>query len=294
MTTAQRESAATRPLDGTGLAREICAEATTTAAELSSAGITPQLAVVVATDDESSSWYVRSIAKTAARAGISCSVVDLGAECAPALIRAALESLSADESVHGIILQTPLPAGVRFEEQASAIAPAKDVDGANPLSLGRLTAGSPAFAPATATAVLELLDHHEVALAGRRCVVVGRSNVVGKPAAALLLQRDATVTICHRHTEDLARFTTAADVVVVAVGRPGLIGAEHVRDRAIVIDVGTNPTPEGGLVGDVDEAAVSGRVAGLSPVPGGVGPVTTALLLRNTVQAAASSARRTT
>lgn len=286
MTTAQRESA-TRDLDGTGLARAIRAEVAATAAALSQRGTTPKLAVVVATDDESSAWYVRSIAKTAAKANIDCEVVDLGADSSPARVRAALDSLSADDSVHGIILQTPLPAGAHFEELASAIAPDKDVDGANPVSLGRLTAGSRAFAPATAAAVLELLDHHEIPLAGRGCVVVGRSNVVGKPAAQLLLRRDATVTICHRHTADLARFTRDADVLVVAVGRPGLIGAAHVGERSIVIDVGTNPTDGGGLVGDVDEPAVAGRVAGLTPVPGGVGPVTTALLLRHTAAAAA-------
>ncbi|WP_037360633.1 bifunctional 5,10-methylenetetrahydrofolate dehydrogenase/5,10-methenyltetrahydrofolate cyclohydrolase [Amycolatopsis orientalis] len=277
----------TAVLSGTELARNLRAEVTAAAAELTGAGTSARLAVVVATDDESSAWYVRSIAGAARKTGIDCEVVDLGPQAKPGQIRAALAALSEDPAVHGIMLQTPLPDGAHFEDLASAIAPEKDVDGANPLSLGRLSAGLPAFAPATAAAVLALLDHYDVPLAGRTTVVVGRSNVVGKPAAQLLLRRDATVVVCHRHTKDLAALTRPADVLVVAVGRPGLIKAEHVGPDAIVVDVGTNPTADGGLVGDVDERAVSGRAGGLTPVPGGVGPVTTALLLRQTIQSAA-------
>lgn len=287
--TAPRTTEAIRELGGTGLAREIRARAAANAAELAETGITPGLAVVVATDDESSAWYVRSIARAAGKAGIDCRTVDLGPGAEPERIRAALEKLSADESVHGIILQTPLPADAHFEELASAIDPRKDVDGANPVSLGNLAAGLPAHPPATAAAVLELLDHHDIELAGRNCVVVGRSNVVGKPVAQLLLQRDATVTVCHRHTPELTAFTPDADVLVVAVGKPGLINDKHVRDGSVVVDVGTNPTADGGLVGDVEPSV---RVAGLTPVPGGVGPVTTALLLQHTVRSAIRTARR--
>ncbi|GHF19356.1 bifunctional protein FolD [Amycolatopsis deserti] len=276
----------TAVLSGTELGRLIRDGVSADAAALSERGVHPRLAVVVATDDESSAWYVRSIAKTAARSGVQCDVVDLGAGATPAGITAELERLSADPAVHGIILQTPLPGGARLEELATAIDPGKDVDGANPVSLGRLAAGLPAHPPATAAAVLALLDHYEVPLAGRRAVVVGRSTVVGKPAAQLLLARDATVTICHRHTEDLAAATREADVLVVAVGRAGLITAEHVAPHAVVVDVGTNPTPDGGLAGDADARSLSGRVAALTPVPGGVGPVTTALLLRHTITAA--------
>jgi methylenetetrahydrofolate dehydrogenase (NADP+)/methenyltetrahydrofolate cyclohydrolase len=215
-----------------------------------------------------------------------CEIVDLGAEAEPALIRDRLASLSADDTVHGIILQTPLPQGARLEDLAGAIAFEKDVDGANPLSLGRLTAGLPAFAPATAAAVMRLLDDHGVALSGRRVVVVGRSLVVGKPVAMLLLARDATVTVCHSRTVDLPARTAEADVLVAAVGRPRMLGAGHVRPGAVVIDVGTTPDESGALVGDVDTAAVIGRAGAVTPVPGGVGPVTTALLLLNTVTAA--------
>jgi len=203
-------------------------------------------------------------------------------------IRVALIALSENPLINGIVLQTPLPGGARLADLAGDVDPAKDVDGANPVSLGRLMTGLPAFAPATAEAVLALLDHFEVALSGRRAVVVGRSAVVGKPVAQLLLARDATVTVCHSRTVDLATVTSTAEVLVVAAGRAGLIGPSHVAAGAVVVDVGTNATADGGLAGDVDPAVA--EVAGaLSPVPGGVGPVTTALLLRHVVSAASSS-----
>jgi methylenetetrahydrofolate dehydrogenase (NADP+) / methenyltetrahydrofolate cyclohydrolase len=277
----------TASLGGRELAARLRASTTETAAALTAAGTPPRLAIVVATADESSAWYVRSIAKAAAAVGIVCDVVDLGATATAQEIRTALRRLGEDDAVHGIILQTPLPTGVDAADLASTIAPAKDVDGANPASLGRLVAGLPAFPPATAEAVLALLDQHGVELAGRHAVVVGRSTVVGKPAAHLLLDRNATVTICHSRTSDLAAISRQADVLVAAVGRPGLITPEHIAPGTVVIDVGTNPTADGGLVGDVDPA-VAEKAAGLTPVPGGVGPVTTALLLQHTVRAAAS------
>jgi methylenetetrahydrofolate dehydrogenase (NADP+)/methenyltetrahydrofolate cyclohydrolase len=271
-----------RKLTGRELAQAI---RTRTAAEVA-AGPQPRLAVVVATDDEAGLWYVRSIAKAADGVGIAADVVDLGPSARPEQIRETLVRLSGDAGVHGLMLQTPLPPGASAQELAAAIDPRKDVDGANPLSLGRLAAGLPAFAPATAAAVLALLDHHGVALEGRRAVVVGRSTVVGKPLAHLLLDRNATVTVCHSRTRDLASVTSGAEVLVAAAGRAGLIGAEHVAPGAVVIDVGTNPTEDGGLTGDVDFDAVADKAGALTPVPGGVGPVTTALLLRHTARAA--------
>ncbi|MGH3912311.1 MAG: bifunctional 5,10-methylenetetrahydrofolate dehydrogenase/5,10-methenyltetrahydrofolate cyclohydrolase [Pseudonocardiaceae bacterium] len=280
-------------LAGKELAGSIRAEAAARTAELAAAGTTPKLAVVVATADESSAWYVRSIARTAEKLGMACDVVDLVAEvgaevgaAAAETIRATLTRLGADDTVHGILLQTPLPAGTALADLSAAIPPGKDVDGANPLSLGRLVAGLEAFAPATAEAVIAILDHYQVELSGRHAVVIGRSTVVGKPVAALLLDRDATVTVCHSRTAELAAVTSAADVLVAAVGRAGLVGAQHVKRGAIVVDVGTNPTDDGGLVGDVDAASVTDHAAALTPVPGGIGPVTTALLLQHTIQAA--------
>ena len=252
---------------------------------MAEAGRPPRLTVVTATDDESSAWYVRSIASATAKAGIGCEVEDLGPAATAAAIGAQLAALSADPTVHGIILTTPLPGGARLAELAVSIDPGKDVDGANPVSLGRLMTGLPCFAPATAEAVLAVLDHHQVELEGRHVVVVGRSAVVGKPVAHLLLDRNATVTICHSRTRDLAAVTRQADVLVVAVGRTGLIGPDHVAPGTTVIDVGTNATADGGLAGDVDPRVA--EVAGaLTPVPGGVGPVTTALLLRHVTDAA--------
>jgi methylenetetrahydrofolate dehydrogenase (NADP+) / methenyltetrahydrofolate cyclohydrolase len=276
-------------LAGRELAAAIRAETTERAAALAAAGTPPRLAIVVATADESSAWYVRSIAKAAEQAGITADVRDLGADATAGALGEELASLSADAAVHGIILQTPLPAAAAGSDLASLIDPAKDVDGANPASLGRLAAGLPAFAPATAEAVLAILDHYKVELAGRYAAVVGRSTVVGKPAALLLLGRNATVTICHSRTPDLPAVTSSADIVVAAVGRAGLITADYVRPGAVVVDVGTNPTPDGGLAGDVDAASVAGRAGALTPVPGGVGPVTTALLLSHTVQAASAA-----
>lgn len=278
----------TRTLTGSDLAAQIRADVSATAAALEASGVTPHLAVVLATADEATAAYVRSIARAAQRCGLRCSVVDLGPQATPVRIRAELDALSTDPAVHGIILQTPLPPTADFDTLASAIEPGKDIDGANPLSLGRLAARLPAFAPATAEAVMVLLDHYAVPLSGADAVVVGRSTVVGKPVALLLTNRDATVTVCHRHTKDLAAHTRPADVLVVAAGQAGLITAEHIGAETVVIDVGTNVGADGGLVGDVDASAVVGRAAGLSPVPGGVGPVTTALLLQHTV----ASARR--
>jgi methylenetetrahydrofolate dehydrogenase (NADP+) / methenyltetrahydrofolate cyclohydrolase len=278
-------------LSGRELAADIRAGTAAAAAGLTAAGRPPRLTVVVATDDEATAWYVRSIASAAGKAGIGCEVEDLGPQATADGIEAQLTALSQDPTVDGVILQTPLPGGSRLAELAAAIDPAKDVDGANPVSLGRLMTGLPAFAPATAEAVLRLLDHHRVPLEGRRAVVVGRSAVVGKPVAHLLLDRNATVTICHSRTRDLAAVTAQAEVLVVAAGHIGMIGPEHVAPGATVIDVGTNATADGGLAGDVDPKVA--EVAGaLTPVPGGVGPVTTALLLRHVTDAAASQRAR--
>ncbi|MCC3770902.1 bifunctional 5,10-methylenetetrahydrofolate dehydrogenase/5,10-methenyltetrahydrofolate cyclohydrolase [Streptomyces sp. UNOC14_S4] len=274
-----------KPLSGKELAAAIRADVTTRAARLTDASTPPRLTVVTATKDESSAWYVSSIAKAATKVGITCAVLDCGPDASADALRETLRSLSADPAVHGIIMQTPLPQGIRLDDVAGSIDIAKDIDGANPASLGHLAVGHPVFAPATAEAVIELLDHHGIPLSGAHVTVVGRSAVVGKPLAHLLLNRDATVTVCHSRTRDLSAVTERADALVAAVGRAGLITADHVGKEAVVIDVGTNVTQDGGLVGDVAPGAVE-RASALTPVPGGVGPVTTALLLRHTVQAA--------
>jgi methylenetetrahydrofolate dehydrogenase (NADP+)/methenyltetrahydrofolate cyclohydrolase len=274
-----------RLIDGRAIAATVSDEVATAAAALREGGVVPTLAVVVPTADEATAWYVRSIQRAAAKVGVDCRVDQLDSPTAADITRR-LDALSADPGVHGIICQTPLPDGVRLDEVGGHIAPRKDVDGANPTSLGRLATGLPTFAPATAAAVLEILRREEVPLLGTRTVVVGRSTVVGKPVALLLLAEHATVTVCHSRTVDLPGVCADADVLVAAVGRTHLIGADYVKKGAVIVDVGTNPTPDGGLAGDVDPDAVADRAGALTPVPGGVGPVTTMLLLRHTVDAA--------
>lgn len=273
-------------LSGKSLAGLIKQRAQDEARALENDGLHPTLAVVVATDDESTHWYVRSIERAAERAGVGCRIIDLGHDATEQALASVLGNLSSEPSVNGIILQTPLPRGVRIDELVGLIAPEKDIDGANPLSLGRLAVGQPAFAPATARAVVEILDHYDIPVAGRNVVVVGRSAVVGKPLALLLLERDAAITVCHSKSGPLETYTRAADIVVVAAGRTGLLTGGHVSAKAVVIDVGTNVLADGSLVGDVDETSVRGVAAALTPVPGGVGSVTTALLLLHTAEAA--------
>jgi len=278
-------------LSGRNLAKLIQQKAHDEARNLETDGQRPTLAVVVATDDGSTHWYVRSIERAAESAGINCRIVDLGHDATGQVLASVLKDLSAEPSVNGIILQTPLPPGVDADALVGHIAPEKDIDGANPLSLGRLAVGQPSFAPATARAVTEILDHFDIPVAGRNVVVIGRSAVVGKPLSLLLLERDATVTVCHSRSGALEKYTKTADVVVVAAGRTGLLNGSHISSGAVVIDVGTNVLSDGSLVGDVDEASVRGIAGALTPVPGGVGSVTTSLLLLHTTEAAREQSR---
>lgn len=275
-------------VDGRAFAGELRGEVSRRVSALRARGLTPTLAVVAATDDESSARYVRSVTRTAAGLGIEVRTSELrGADATVDRIRTALVRASAQPAVHGVLCQTPLPGGLGLADVAAAIAPEVDIDGANPLSLGLLASGSTAaFPPATAAAVLAILRRHGVPLAGRRAVVIGRSTVVGKPAALMLLAEHATVTVCHSRTADLAAVAREADVLVAAAGRPRLVTADCVKPGAFVVDVGTTPTPEGGLAGDVDTAAVEPIAAAVTPVPGGVGPVTTMLLMTHLVTAA--------
>ncbi|MCG8919310.1 bifunctional 5,10-methylenetetrahydrofolate dehydrogenase/5,10-methenyltetrahydrofolate cyclohydrolase [Actinokineospora sp. PR83] len=272
-------------LSGKALATAIRADVAERAAKLTASGVTPALAIVVATDDDGTLWYVRSIVKAAEKVGVRAVIHTVDDPTADA-IAATLTELAADDDTHGIILQTPLPEGVSLTDLAHLIPAAKDIDGASPVSAGNLVIGTPAFAPATAEACLELLAHHGVPLSGKRAVVIGRSAVVGKPVAQLLLRADATVTVTHSRTVDLPAVARTAEVLVVAIGRADFVTVEHVSPGAVVIDVGTNTAADGSLVGDVEAASVDGVAGGLSPVPGGVGPVTTALLLRHAVAAA--------
>ena len=278
-------------LDGRKVAGDLRGRTAESAYALRGHGVDPTLALVTATDDEATAWYVGSLQKAAAKVGVATRLVDLGPDATEAELAAELAGVAADATVHGVILQTPLPAGVDPGSLAAAIPLEKDVDGANPASAGRVMAGRSAFAPATASAVLELLQAYGVPLTGANAVVIGRSMVVGKPVAHLLLAEHATVTICHSRTRDLPSVARRADVLVAAIGRPRFLGDEYVKPGAVVVDVGTTPDSNGVLVGDVDAGKVDPVAGALSPVPGGVGPVTTALLLRNTVAAATMLSR---
>jgi methylenetetrahydrofolate dehydrogenase (NADP+)/methenyltetrahydrofolate cyclohydrolase len=280
-----------RLVEGRSLAAEIRRTIGQEAGRLRAEGAPPALAALIATDDPATAWYHDAIARATADVGIDFRTVRVEPADARGVIDR-LDELSADSQIHGIICLTPLPPGLTLARAGERIAPRKDVDGANPTSLGRLAVGLPAFAPATAQAVMELLPAARARLVGADAVVVGRSDVVGKPAALMLLREHATVTICHSRTENLASITSRADVLVAAAGRPGLIGAEHVKPGAVVIDVGTNAAEDGSIVGDVDFDAVAGIAGAITPVPGGVGPVTTAVLLRNVVAATAIARRR--
>jgi methylenetetrahydrofolate dehydrogenase (NADP+)/methenyltetrahydrofolate cyclohydrolase len=273
-------------LDGRQLAAEIEARLhATIAARQSSIGRPPGLAVLRVGDDPASGVYVANKEKACARVGITSLGEHLSAGAGPAAVLAAVQRLNADPSCDGILLQLPLPAGLEEGPLLAAIDPEKDADGLHTLNLGRLLKGEPGPRSCTPAGVMALLARHGVALAGRRAVVVGRSILVGKPMALMLQAADATVSVAHSRTADLAGLCRQADVLVVAAGRAGIIGAEHVRPGAVVVDVGIHRRPEGGLCGDVRSAEVEPIAAALTPVPGGVGPMTVTMLLVNTVVA---------
>jgi methylenetetrahydrofolate dehydrogenase (NADP+) / methenyltetrahydrofolate cyclohydrolase len=276
-----------RILDGRALAAELREEIAARADRLHARGIAPRLVVVIVGEDPASHAYVRSLEKVGAKVGVDVAVDALPAGASEETLRVRLHELAEDRLVHGVILQQPLPAHLAIRRVAEAIPPHKDVDGANPTNLGRLAfASGTEFVPATPQACMLLLERSKFwPLTGARTCVVGRSNVVGLPVSLLLMACDATVTVTHKETIDLPRYTRDADVLVVATGVPGLIRAEMVAPGATVIDVGTTFV-DGKLVGDVafDEvAAIAGEI---TPVPGGVGPVTNVALMRNVVLAA--------
>ncbi|MEK7862799.1 MAG: bifunctional 5,10-methylenetetrahydrofolate dehydrogenase/5,10-methenyltetrahydrofolate cyclohydrolase [Chloroflexota bacterium] len=273
-----------RLLHGRPVAERINASTNTRIAALRSHGIGPRLAIVSVGIDPAANTYQERLVHQGRRLGIGVHHAALPRGATRADLAATLRSLSADAAVHGILLLTPLPPPLEEASAIEHIDPAKDVEGMHPHNAGLLAAGRPRFVPSTAEAILELLSFHQIALRGARAVVIGRSGVVGRPAAALLLGEDATVTIAHSQTADLAALTRSADVVVVAVGRVAFLTGAMLSSGVTVIDAGINVTPSG-IVGDVDVESVSAVAAALSPVPGGLGAVTTALLLRNVVTA---------
>jgi methylenetetrahydrofolate dehydrogenase (NADP+)/methenyltetrahydrofolate cyclohydrolase len=275
-------------IDGKAIAAVIRAEIKERAAEfIARTGIRPCLAAVLVGEDPASSVYVRNKGKACIEAGMLSRQINLPATTSEKELLDLVGRLNADDAVHGILVQLPLPDQIDESKVIEAIAPGKDVDGFHPVNAGRLLIGAPGFIPCTPYGILKILDYEKVELKGKHAVVVGRSNIVGKPVAILLLSRHATVTICHSRTQDLPGVVRSADVVIAAVGKAEMIRGSWIRPGAVVIDVGINRLPDGRLVGDVafEEArAVAGKI---TPVPGGVGPMTITMLLHNTLEAAA-------
>lgn len=273
-------------IDGTALAASVKRRAAERVAGLRAQGVAPCLAVVLVGDDPGSAAYVRMKERDCAEVDIDSRDHRLPESTSQLELDALIDRLNADPAVHGILVQMPLPAHLDAESVIERISPAKDVDGFHPESLGLLVRGLPGFRACTPAGVMEMLRAYGVDPSGKRAVVVGRSTIVGKPMALLLLEANATVTVCHSRTADLPAVCREADLLVAAIGRPGMIDASYVKPGAVVIDVGINRT-DAGLVGDVDFESVKPVASAITPVPGGVGPMTRAMLMLNTAEAAA-------
>lgn len=272
----------TTVIDGRKLALELRSELAERVRKLE--GGPPKLVAVIVGDDEASRVYVRGKRRACEKAGLASEQIELPGDTTQPMLLARIEELNRDAGVHGILVQLPLPPGLDPYAVAHAIDPAKDVDCLHPENVGRLVQGNARLKPCTAAGVIEILDRHAVPIEGSHAVVIGRSEIVGKPLALLLLHRHATVTVCHSRTRDLPRVAARAEILIAAVGRPRLVQGSWIKEGATVIDVGVNRLEEG-LVGDVDFDAAQGRAALITPVPGGVGPLTIAMLLRNTLEA---------
>ena len=273
-------------IDGKAVAAKIKEELKNQAADMARRGVVPGLAVAIVGEDPASRIYVNSKKKACAELGLYSEEHALPATAGQAELIALVKRLNADPRIHGILVQLPLPDGLDEQAVLQTIDPRKDVDGLHPVNLGRLLIGLPGLVACTPAGVMELINEAGVAIKGAECVVVGRSNMVGKPLAHLLLAQHGTVTICHSRTRDLSAVCRRADILAVAVGKAGLVTGAMIKRGAIVIDVGTNRLPDGKLVGDVDFASAVEVAGAITPVPGGVGPMTIAMLMRNTMRAA--------
>ena len=274
-------------IDGKAIGAAVRAEIGKRAAEFTArTGIRPCLAAVLVGEDPASHVYVRNKGKACVDAGMLSRQINLPATASEKELLDLVAQLNADDSVHGILVQLPLPDQIDESKVIEAVSPSKDVDGFHPVNAGRLLIGEPGFIPCTPYGILKLLDYEKVDLKGKHAVVVGRSNIVGKPVAILLLSRHATVTICHSRTRDLPGVVRSADVVIAAVGKAEMVRGSWIRPGAVVIDVGINRLPDGRLVGDVAFEEARETAGKITPVPGGVGPMTITMLLNNTLEAA--------
>jgi methylenetetrahydrofolate dehydrogenase (NADP+)/methenyltetrahydrofolate cyclohydrolase len=277
-------------IDGVALSAQLREDVTRRTLALKARGITPGLAVVLVGDNPASQVYVRNKVKACADSGLHSVLERYDANMTEAALLARIDALNKDPSIHGILVQLPVPAHIDANKVIEAISPAKDVDGFHIASAGALMVGQPGFLPCTPYGCMKMLESIGYDLRGKHAVVIGRSNIVGKPMAMLLLQKNATVTICHSATKDLKTMTLQADVIVAAVGKRNVLTADMVKPGAVVIDVGMNRTPEGKLCGDVDYEGVRQVASHITPVPGGVGPMTITMLLVNTLESAERSA----
>jgi methylenetetrahydrofolate dehydrogenase (NADP+) / methenyltetrahydrofolate cyclohydrolase len=277
-------------IDGIALSREIRAGVGVRAAALAAAGRRPGLAVILVGDDPASAVYVRNKVKACAEAGLHSVFEKYDASLPEAELLTRIRALNADPQIHGILVQMPLPPHIDSHKVIAAISTSKDVDGFSVLSVGEMASGLPGLRPCTPYGCMKLIESTGVTLRSKHAVVIGRSNTVGKPMALMLLQANATVTLCHSATADLGAHTRQADIVVAAVGRRNTLTADMVKPGAVIIDVGMNRNPEGKLCGDVDFAGVREVAGWITPVPGGVGPMTITMLLVNTIEAAEASA----
>lgn len=276
----------TKIIDGNALGKRLRLKMAERVARLAAAGHPPGLAVIIVGEDPASRIYVRNKIRACAEIGMYSEHIELPADITEAALLERITGLNRNPAIHGILVQLPLPKHISGGAVLNAIAPEKDADGFHPVNVGLLATGHPRFAPCTPAGIMAMLDDAGVNPWGQNAVIVGASNIVGKPAALLLLQRGATVTICNSKTRDLAGHTREADILVAATGKAKLISSDMVKPGAVVIDVGMNRDAEGKLCGDVDYPALLGRAGWITPVPGGVGPMTITMLLENTLQAA--------
>ncbi|MFS0554074.1 bifunctional methylenetetrahydrofolate dehydrogenase/methenyltetrahydrofolate cyclohydrolase FolD [Brevibacillus sp. 179-C9.3 HS] len=278
-------------LQGKEVAQSIRADLANEVAELKKQGIVPGLTVVIVGDDPASHSYVRGKAKGCEEVGISSEIIMKDADISEDELLTIIQQLNENPNVNGILVQLPLPTHISEHAVIEAIAPEKDVDGFHPISVGNMVLGNDTMLPCTPHGIIELIKRTGTSMAGKHAVVIGRSNIVGKPVSLLLQQENATVTMCHSRTQNLEEYTLKADILVVATGRAHMIGKEHVKPGAVVIDVGVNRIETGKLVGDVKFDEVKEVASFLTPVPGGVGPMTITMLLKNTVEAAKKQAK---
>ena len=272
-------------LDGKALSAQCKETIRKEVEELAAKGCRPGMAVVLVGENPASKVYVRNKEKDCQECGIYSAMYHLPEETTEKELLELLDTLNHDASIHGILVQLPLPKQINSQRVIEAIDPQKDVDAFHPTNVGYLTQGMPRFAPCTPAGIVMLMEAYKIDPAGKHCVVIGRSNIVGKPMALLLLQKNGTVTICHSGTKDLKAQTLQADILISAVGKTGFVTEDMVKDGAVVIDVAMNRNAEGKLCGDVDYAAVSQKASAITPVPGGVGPMTRVMLLENTLTA---------